>query len=156
MTNSGKAFEAMISDLFRTMEIRKLAFMRKTDPPVKVMGAGANRRVIFLENPFLDYIGTIFSERRTVNWVPIAVECKSTSVHTLPMGLETKLTKKQIDNMRIMGDHGIGCFLFWSYDYRYRLFTRPFILKMYDSGAKSLKFEDGEPFNFNNPFEGYI
>lgn len=73
--NDGRGFESMFErtcDAYRSANRLRL---QKVEPPVRVIGWGENRKVIFLENPFPDYIGA-WTER---GGQTLCIEVKSTS-----------------------------------------------------------------------------
>lgn len=51
--NSGHSFESQIQTTLDAYEASGVAYLAKVDPPTKVFG----RKVIFLANPFLDFVG---------------------------------------------------------------------------------------------------
>lgn len=71
--NDGRAFQDTLVGIFGEYERRGIATIRKIDPPVRVMGGGKARRVIFMPNPWLDFAGT------TNRGHAIIIEAKSTS-----------------------------------------------------------------------------
>lgn len=73
--NDGRGFETMFErtcDAYRSANRLRL---QKVEPPVRVIGWGEKRKVIFLENPFPDYIGA-WTER---GGQTLCIEVKSTS-----------------------------------------------------------------------------
>lgn len=75
--NDGRGFQTMLENLFAEYERLGTAAISKVDPPVKIMGWGARRKVIFQANPWLDYAGTLAGGRA------IHIEAKSTAGPTL-------------------------------------------------------------------------
>lgn len=55
--NPGRAFEGMLSRIWEEYERRGVMKVEKVEPPCRILGGGGPRRVIFLENPNLDYVG---------------------------------------------------------------------------------------------------
>lgn len=135
--NTGKTFEHELDLLFRSLEIRKVARIRKVDPPVRVVGGGFARRTIFLPNPFLDYAGVFYSSGRA-----IFVEAKSTSAHRLPIGRSGGVTEEQVESLRAWARAGAFVGVLW----RYKASTVFISMKLLDAcldwGDKSLRFED--------------
>ncbi len=75
--NDGRSFQALLELIFAEYERLGTATIRKVDPPVRVMGGGKFRKVIFMANPWLDYAGTLKGGRA------IHIEAKSTEGPTL-------------------------------------------------------------------------
>ena len=94
--NDGRAFENALEVIFTRYSAHNLMRLRKAEPPCKVMGFGAGRRVIFLKNPFLDFIG-LWNERAGRF---VALEAKSTSKPLLPLDSDSGVTEAQVEALR--------------------------------------------------------
>jgi len=94
--NDGRGFENALEAIFTRYQSQGLLRLKKAEPPCKVMGFGAGRRVIFLRNPFLDFVGC-WNERggRFVN-----LEAKSTGKPVLPLNSDNGVTEAQVDALR--------------------------------------------------------
>lgn len=147
-TNDGRAFQADIETTLHAYRVRGMADLRKTEPPTRVLGGGHNRRVIFMANPFLDYLGT-WSER---HGRAIVVEAKSTATHRLPVNRDGGLTAEQCHTMANWRKAGAAVALLW----RWRnadagglgpvtLWTPEMVWQRIGWGEASLKHEDGIP-----------
>lgn len=115
-------------------------YFEKVEPPTRTMGFGTNRRVIYLENPLLDFLG-VWTEHRQMN---LHFEVKSTMEPRLPCGGDSGFSATQLTAMRLWREFGAGAFLLWEYNHEVRLF----FLAMIEAGIserKSLVFEDGLP-----------
>jgi hypothetical protein len=78
--NDGRGFQKEIEQTCGAYQNRRAATLRKVDPPTRVIGTAAARRVIFRPNPFLDFAGSWTARHGRA----IFVEAKSTSTHRLP------------------------------------------------------------------------
>ncbi len=56
--SDGRAFQELLKRTFDSYAAQGVAYIHKTDPPVRVIGFGPARKIIFQKNPFLDFIGT--------------------------------------------------------------------------------------------------
>lgn len=72
-SNDGRYFQDTLTAVFDEYERLGIASIKKTEPPMRVVGGGKFRRVIFLANPWLDYAGTTNLGRAVI------IEAKSTS-----------------------------------------------------------------------------
>jgi penicillin-binding protein-related factor A (putative recombinase) len=107
----GRAFQ---DDLVRTCkeyQAMGVLRMRKVDPPMRVMGGGAARRVIFTENPFPDFIGA-WTER---GGRMVAFEAKSTKEPRLEVGGAGGLNETQLRNLRHWQQAGAVTFVLWEW-----------------------------------------
>src|SRR6187402_1485458 len=91
ISNNGKGFEGLISKLAQAYAARWIATLEKVEPPVRVIGFGPARKVIFLKNPFLDYVGTWTAAGGRA----IFIEGKSTAEDRLPLLGRTEDGKDQ-------------------------------------------------------------
>ena len=107
-SNTGKQLEKLLDVIHLEYRIRGIADIEKVDPPVHVLGGGAKRRVIFKQNPYLDYIGAIRDSGRMV-----MVEAKSTEKPVLPCGGKNGLTANQIEAMQRWEAAGAIVGVFW-------------------------------------------
>src|SRR3954468_23107434 len=80
--NDGRGFETSFKKTVEAYRHKEILRLEKVSPPARVMGDGNNRKVIFLPNPFLDWVGT-WTER---NGRALMIECKSTSEPKLTFG----------------------------------------------------------------------
>jgi len=84
--------------------------LRKVDPPVRLLGGGEFRKVIFQKNPFSDFIGC-WTER---GGQMLCVECKSTSEPKLQFG-NGGVTDDQIDQLINWSAAGAVAFVLWQW-----------------------------------------
>ena len=102
--NNGTSWEAQIQRTCDDYERRGLARIRKVSPPTRTIGKG---QVIYLENPFVDFIGCLKGGRM------VALEAKSTAGPRLAIGGESGLTQKQIEAMLRWESMGAKVGLLW-------------------------------------------
>ena len=134
---SGQNFEATLTTINQIYEERKLARFRKVAPPTRTIGTGAFRRIIYLENPFLDYVGCMASGRA------MFFEAKSTAKPSLAAGGKDGFTEKQFNAMQDWRAAGAGAFLLWEYQGQgVRLFAECMIAAGLEE-RKSLVWYDG-------------
>jgi len=106
--NTGKLIEKLLDTIHLEYSLRGYADLEKVDPPVRVLGGGFKRRVIFKQNPFLDYTGALRENGRM-----LMIEAKSTEKPTLPCGGENGLTGKQLAAMKRWEAAGAITGVFW-------------------------------------------
>jgi penicillin-binding protein-related factor A (putative recombinase) len=106
--NTGKPFERRLDVILAQYTCRGLLRAKKAEPPTKVVGPA---RVIFLENPFLDYIGA-WTQR---NGRLLMFEAKSSRDPKLPMDSPKSggLITKQVDALRHWHNAGAVAFVLW-------------------------------------------
>lgn len=95
-SNDGRGFENALEVIFTRYAAFNRMRVKKVEPPCKVMGFGAGRRVIFLKNPFLDFVG-LWNERAGRF---VALEAKSTSKPVLPLDSDGGVTTAQVEALR--------------------------------------------------------
>jgi penicillin-binding protein-related factor A (putative recombinase) len=136
--NDGRHFEKDLQTICSHYADRGTALIQKVEPPVRVIGWGPQRKVIFLENPFLDFTGVWTAEGgRAINF-----EAKSTSEPVLQCGEDKGFSKSQRDALVAWRDAGAVTFLLWEYQGSVRIFFQCMI----DAGLverRSLYWENG-------------
>lgn len=111
-SNSGKGFEELLSRIFAAYEQRRIATFEKVEQPMKIMGSGKARRVVFLKNPFLDFTGVWTAQGGRA----IHVEAKSSEAPRLPIGDDSSgLKDKQVTNLKRWDDSGAATGVLWLY-----------------------------------------
>lgn len=139
---SGKAFENWVDSWCRIYEKAGRATIRKVDPPTRIVGG---RRIIFLPNPFLDYIGS-WTERggRT-----IVLEAKANVKRSkrLPVNVEkgAGVRVKQWTWLQNWERAGAAAGVLWWNAGDLRLVTPEQIRKALSSGQKSVDVEKTFP-----------
>lgn len=134
--NTGKSFEHELELLFKGLEARRIARIRKVDPPTRIIGGGGFRRVIFLPNPFLDYAGAICRSGRAV-----FLEAKSTSSHRLPIDRSGGVTEEQVGSLRAWARADALVGVLWRFQNRTAFAGIREIEEALSLGEKSLLFE---------------
>lgn len=136
--NDGRDFEKSIEQCCRIYREKGIARIEKVEPPVRVLGYGPSRKVIFLQSPYLDFTGTwTAAAGRSIHF-----EAKSTLEPTLQCGKKTKFHQGQRDALRDWHQAGAMAFLLWEMRGECRLFFH----SMIEAGLeqrKSLVFSDG-------------
>ena len=139
--NDGRVFENALEAIFTRYASEGVLRLKKCEPPLRVMGGGGFRKVVFLKNPFLDFIG-LWSERAGRF---VALEAKSTSKPRLPINSKGGITPDQVDALRYWTKAGGVAVVLWEYRGAVRLVLPGFVVKLADAGGKSLKWEDAGP-----------
>lgn len=103
--NDGRRFEDLLERVLAQYEGAGFMRVRKVDPPTKVFGG----RVVFLENPFPDFVGVWKEAAGRM----VAFEAKSTLEPRLEAGGARGLTKKQLDALGEWGANGAVVFVLW-------------------------------------------
>lgn len=132
--NTGKAFEHELELVFRVLESRRIARIRKVDPPTRIVGPG---RIVFLPNPFLDYAGAIVGSGRAV-----FVEAKSTSTHRLPIGRDNGLKLEQLESLREWARAGALVGVLWRHAGATAFLSIETLAEAVRQGKASLAFEE--------------
>lgn len=107
--NDGKDFEAEIKLCAAEYQFRGWLRLKKVDPPVRLLGGGQFRKVIFLENPFLDWTGC-WTERGGRS---VFIECKSTTGLALPFDRDGGVTSAQVTSIINWRLAGALAFVLW-------------------------------------------
>lgn len=139
--NDGRAFQADIETTLNAYRARGRADLRKVDPPSRLVGTGAQRHVIFMANPFLDYVGA-WTERhgRTV-----IIEAKSTREHRLRLARDGGLTAEQCDTLARWRKAGAAAAVLWRHAGTVTLWTAERVWQEIGFGKASLVHEEGVP-----------
>ncbi len=98
----GALFEKAISEALTNYSIRNWMVAEKVSPPARVFG----KRVIFLSNPFLDFVGVHVRTQRAV-----FIEAKYTENPRLTMNAQ--LSKSQIISLERWSSAGAIAFVLW-------------------------------------------
>lgn len=109
LSNTGKTFEKVLTHVFYAYRSTGIMDVRKTDPPVKVVGTGGRRQVIFMDNPWVDFLGA-WKER---SGRMIALEAKSTATNHLAVGKTGGVTARQWQALTDWSAAGAVCGILW-------------------------------------------
>lgn len=139
--NDGRTFQALLEKIHVAYESRGIARIRKTDPPVRVMGPPNKARVVFQPNPWLDYAGSW-----TVNdGRMIIIEAKATvepSLRIIGEGMSgSGISHSQLVNAEAWRDAGAAVAFLWHYAGEIRIFT-PAMVRAALTARKSLRWLD--------------
>lgn len=139
--NDGRGFQSLLETVNAAYESRGIARIRKTDPPVRIMGNPSKARVIFQPNPWLDYAGAwTANDGRT-----IIIEAKATSEPTLRIVGEgmtgAGIKHAQLVNAEAWRDAGAAVAFLWHYNAEIRIFT-PAMVRAALTDRKSLRWLD--------------
>lgn len=132
---TGKDFEKLLEAIFTGYHNRGIAKIEKVDPPVRVVGGGKARRIIFLENPWLDYAGT-WSE---MGGRMLILEAKSTEDERLEIG-EKGITTKQMENLAKWHRYGAAVAILWGHKGAVKVITMATIQAAESMGLKSFNW----------------
>ncbi len=138
--NDGRGLQGLVDTIAAAYEERGIARLRKTDPPVRVFGPPMKRRVVFLENPWLDYAGswTVADGRA------IILEVKSTTepkMRIIPEGKEgAGIEYHQLVNAEAWAAAGAAVAFLWEHAGELRIFTPAMVRAITD--RKSLRWCD--------------
>ncbi len=108
-TSHGRGFEQQVENSAAHYERQQILLLRKVEPPTRVVGGGAARKVIFLDNPFLDFVGS-WTER---GGRMIVLEAKETHEPRLSYG--GGLTERQLEAMHRWWQVGAAVGLVWNW-----------------------------------------
>jgi penicillin-binding protein-related factor A (putative recombinase) len=100
----GKEFEKEIKELSASYEARRILVLRKCDPPVRMLG----KRVLFLKNPFLDFVGAICRNGRA-----LFIEAKETKTGKLPVDNAGGVTEHQMHCLKVWHHAGAVAAVVW-------------------------------------------
>lgn len=139
--NQGKDLQNTILRIARTYQDRNVCKIHKVDPPVRVVGFGAARKVIFMPNPFVDFIGS-WTERGGRS---IALEAKSTAKPTLPILQSGGITEAQYESLWSWRKSGAAVGVLWEYGQEIRFAPLEALRAQLDAGVKHLKWDNATP-----------
>lgn len=137
-SNDGRSFERSLQQVCRLYAEAGRAYFEKVEPPTRTIGGGFNRKVLYMANPFLDFVGTV----KEWNGRAAMFEAKSTSKPVLPCGDHGGFSQSQREAMAKWRQHGAACWLLWEYQGEVRLWFQSMVEAGLSERA-SLLFEDG-------------
>lgn len=142
MKNDGRSLQKEIEMIADEYERRGIARLKKVDPPLKIIGTGIHRQTIFLDNPFVDFVGT---------WTArggrgLFIEAKDTEEPTLKVLVKSGgLTEKQWQALLHWEKAGAACGILWRHRQQIRLVPVPAVFCQIRAGAKHVKWEHATP-----------
>jgi len=135
--NDGRGFESEIEQTNLAYERRGIASLNKVVPPMRVLGGG--KRVIFMKNPYLDFLGTWTAQHGRA----IFVEVKSTSDRRLRFNSTGGFNIDQWNSMKRWRRAGAACCLLWESIRMVSLWTPEMLLEREIAEDRSLSFDSG-------------
>ena len=139
--NDGRGFQSEITATADAYEQRGIARLKKADPPVRVFWKGGKQQVIFLANPWPDFIGTWTKHGGRM----LCVEAKSIESGRLKVDASGGLSSTQWSAMKSWRRAGAACCVLWRRRGEVRLYTPEMIQDALASGDRSLVFDAGLP-----------
>jgi len=136
--NDGRAFEDALESIFECYAAAGVMRVRKVEPPTRIVGTGAQRKVIFLANPFLDFVGT-WTQRKGAM---LNIEAKSTSEPRLPINRAGGVSESQVRAIREWSLAGAYAVVFWEWEQGLKIITPAEISTAVNTGRASLKWGD--------------
>lgn len=141
-SNDGRTFEDAFlktADAYFNARILRLS---KVEPPVRVVGWGEKRKVIFMENPFPDWTG-VWTERAGRS---LMIETKSTCEPKLAMKEKGSLSANQIEWLKRWHHSGSAVGVVWEWMNHGAVFI-PIgqVVGIWQSGRRHIKFEECQP-----------
>lgn len=135
--NEGQAAQIAVEKTAEAYKQRGVLRLAKAEPPTKAFGRGINRRIIYLANPFPDFVGAFTEQGGRM----LALEVKST--------IEPKLcaiSENQIDWLVRWHQSGAAVGVLWEWRGQGWTFVPVGLLKqIWDSGRRHIKFSEGDP-----------
>jgi len=141
--NDGREFQTAVQAQLQDYQFRSIMRLKPVSPPTRIIGGGAFRKIIFLANPFSDFIGCWTKGGGRL----VLIECKSTAEARLPVGGSGGVTETQWNELQHWNNANAVAFVLWylrSEPGAYFL-TVPMIKAALATGRKSARPEDGEP-----------
>ncbi len=132
--NDGRWLEKQLEITHREYLDKGVAKLEKVEPPTR----WANGRVIPLQNPFVDYIGSVRSGRA------VHMEAKSTEKPKLNLCNEGGLTARQFDALVDWEKFGAMCGVCWGHDGNIRFISMATMKESLASGIKHIRWEQAE------------
>ena len=141
--NTGRWLEELIQASADRYAAANVLTLRKNEPPCRIIGGGSARKVIFLDNPWLDFSGN-WTERHARH---LLIECKSTDGETLRIQQESGLTVRQCKALRDWIDRGSAAMVIWGHTPTRTIRAVPAgaVFRAIADGRKHLKPADGVP-----------
>lgn len=140
--NQGTGLQAEINQICTHYLKRGRAKIHKVDPPVRIVGRGAGRRVIFMANPWLDYAGTVEGQA-------IVLEAKQTQDARLSVDIGQPLkgnvngiTKAQVEALQAWQQAGALTGVLWGHNQRIRFVPTEYLEEAKLDQEKSIKWHE--------------
>lgn len=137
MKNTGSTFEEILATQHEAYFAQGRAKIDKVSPPCKVFGSPGRQRVILLENPFLDFVGSWMEQKGR----SIHVEAKVTSEPRLGINNATGIKPEQLNNLQRWERTGSAVGVLWYHAGSCRLLSLNQILAARAEGRGSVRWE---------------
>lgn len=134
-----QVFEDNIEKVLTQYSHQELMLIKKVEPPTRTLGSGFKRRVIYLENPFLDFIGAWREQGGRL----VCFEAKHTDKPRLPLN-DSGLKETQRQAMRSWYNYLGVTFALWGYAGEVRFVSVHLVMQTWRAGAKSIEWEQAE------------
>jgi penicillin-binding protein-related factor A (putative recombinase) len=140
--NDGREFQDAIKAQLKEYQFKGIMRVKQVSPPVRLIGTGTYRRVIFLENPWLDFLGVWTRSAGRM----VLIECKSTEEARLPVGGSGGVTEDQWNELQHWNNANAVAFVLWYVrsEPGCWFFTVPMLKAVLATGRKSVRPENGE------------
>lgn len=135
-SNQGKGLQGEIERIAIEYQRKGILWLKKIDPPCRIVGKGINRKVIFLENPWLDFQG-IWTRH---NGRAISLEAKMTDEPKLQFG-KGGLTDTQLLSMGTHSAHGAATGVLWMFGGAIRFLAYGTLQAIQRNGARHAKWD---------------
>ena len=134
--NQGQWLEKEITTIADAYEVRGTMRLKKASPPSIVVYKPVPR-VIMLENPYLDYIGT---------WTArggrgLCIEAKSTEKPTLGICQDGGITERQYSQLHLWEQAGAAVGVLWGYQAEIRFIALQALTAQIHAGVKNIKWD---------------
>ena len=140
--NDGREFQAAVQAQLQDYQFQGIMRLRRVSPPTRIVGSGRCRRVIFLDNPFHDFIGVWSRGGGRM----VVIECKDTEDGRLPVGGSGGVTENQWNQLQHWTNANAVAFVLWYVrsEPGAFFFTVPMLKSVLATGRKSVRPENGE------------
>lgn len=138
----GKTFQTRLELTLMGYKNAGIADLEKVEQPIKVQGTRPNIRVVMLENPWLDYMGTWKGGRM------IMLEAKSTDDERLPIDVKSGgVTLGQVKAIRRWHAAGAAvAVVWWSQPHKaMKIATAQDIILALSAGARAIQWRHLPP-----------
>jgi penicillin-binding protein-related factor A (putative recombinase) len=140
--NDGREFQDAVAAQLKEYQFKGVMRLKRVSPPTRIVGSGQFRKVIFLENPFHDFLGCWTAGGGRL----VLIECKSTEEARLPVGGSGGVTEDQWNELRHWENANAVAFVLWYVrsEPGAWFFTVPMMKSVLETGRKSVRPENGE------------
>lgn len=137
MKNDGSTFEQILATQHEAYEAQGRARICQVSPPCRVFGTPGRQRVVMLDNPFVDFVGS-WLERGGRS---IHIEAKVTGKPILGFNNDTGIKVKQLENLQRWEKAGAAVGVLWCHRGEAKLLTLNQILAARAEGRGSVQWD---------------